>query len=164
MAVADIDPGRRSFLARLIRVLGGVALLEAGWVAVSGLVQTPRKTMSPGGPGIVVAGPVDRFAPGSVTPFAEGKFYLARDADGSFLALHRKCTHLGCSVPWNEDEQRFACPCHASAFDIHGDVINAPAPRPLDLFPVTISDGIVTVDTTKPIRRRAFEPTQVVQG
>jgi cytochrome b6-f complex iron-sulfur subunit len=144
--------------------LGGIALLEAGWVAVTSLVPRAGSDSSVDGPGVVVAGPVERFAPGSVTPFAEGRFFLARDEDGGFLALHRKCTHLGCSVPWNEDEQRFACPCHASAFDIHGDVVNAPAPRPLDLFPVTISDGIVKVDTGKLIRRSAFEPDQVVRG
>ena len=162
--MADLDPGRRSFLARMLRVLGGVALLEAGWIVVTSLVPRAGSEPAPDGPGVIVAGPVERFAPGSVTPFAAGRFFLARDEDGGFLALHRKCTHLGCSVPWNEDEQRFACPCHASAFDIHGDVVNAPAPRPLDLFPVTISDGVVKVDTAKLIRRNAFEPTQVVRA
>lgn len=162
--MADLDQGRRRFLGRLMRVLGGIALLEAGWIAVSSLVARTREQSSPDGPSVIVAGPVDRFALGSVTPFAEGRFYLARDEDGGFLALHRKCTHLGCSVPWNEDEQRFACPCHASAFDIHGDVVNAPAPRPLDLYAVTIDDGIVKVDTARLIRRRSFERDQVVRA
>jgi len=161
--MADVDRHRRSFLARMMRVLGGVAILEAGWIAVSALV--PRRHRSPlkSGPGVMVAGPVERFEPGSVTAFADGKFYLARLEDGGFLAVHRKCTHLGCSVPWNVDEQRFACPCHASAFDIRGDVVNAPAPRPLDIFPVAIENGIVTVDTGQLIRRKAFESSQVVR-
>lgn len=162
--MADLDPVRRRFLVRLMRVLGGIALLEAGWIAVSNFVPGTRGKMATDGPGIVVAGPVERFSPGSVTPFADGKFYLVRDGDGGFLALHRKCTHLGCSVPWNEAEQRFACPCHASAFDIRGDVVNAPAPRPLDLFAVTIDDGIVRVDTTKLTRRISFEPDQIVRA
>ena len=38
--------------------------------------------------------------------------------DGGFLALHRQCTHLGCTVPWVPARQAFVCPCHASAFDI----------------------------------------------
>jgi len=147
-----------------MRVLGGIALLEAGWIAVSGLVPGARNKKLPDGPDVIVAGPVERFEPGSVTPFAEGGFYLVRIEDGGFLALHRKCTHLGCSVPWKGDEQRFACPCHASAFDIHGDVVNAPAPRALDLFPVAIVGGVVKVDTARPIRRRAFDPDQVVRA
>jgi len=147
----------------MMRVLGGVAILEAGWIAVSALMPHRRRPPLMSGPGVMVAGPVERFEPGSVTAFADGKFYLARLEDGSFLALHRKCTHLGCSVPWNADEQRFACPCHASAFDIRGDVVNAPAPRPLDIFPVAIENGIVRVDTGQLIRRKAFESSQVVR-
>lgn len=162
--MADLEPGRRRFLVRLMSALGGVALLEASWIAISNFVPGARGAKLPEGPGVIVAGPVERFPTGSVTPFAEGGFYLVRDEQGGFLALHRKCTHLGCSVPWHEDEQRFACPCHGSAFDIHGDVVSAPAPRPLDMLAVTISDGVVTVDTTTPIRRTAFEPDQVVRS
>jgi cytochrome b6-f complex iron-sulfur subunit len=65
-------------------------------------------------------------------------------------------------VPWRPDEQRFACPCHASAFDIRGAVLESPAPRPLDLLAVAIEDGVVFVDTTQRIRRSSFEPGQVV--
>ena len=36
---------------------------------------------------MIVAGPVDRFEPGTVTAFPEGRFYLARLAGGGFLAL-----------------------------------------------------------------------------
>ena len=83
--------------------------------------------------------------------------------DGGFLALYRKCTHLGCTVPWVADRERFACPCHASVFDVRGDVLSPPAPRPLDLFPVRIENGIVKVDTRTPQRREAFDPSQVVR-
>ena len=162
--MVDVDKQRRSFLSRMTRVLGGVAVLQAGWVALSVLLPgRPKMALSAGG-SVRVAGPVDRFVPGSVTAFADGQFFLARTEDGGFLAMHRKCTHLGCSVPWNADEQRFTCPCHASAFDIRGDIINAPAPRPLDLFPVTIEDGIVHVDTNRPVRRQSFEPDQIARA
>lgn len=162
--MADIDKSRRRLLSRLMRLLGGVAVLEAGWVAMSVLASGRRKKPAADGPGVIIAGPVDRFEPGSVTAFADGKFYLARLEDGGFLALHRKCTHLGCSVPWIVDEQRFACPCHASAFNIRGDVVNAPAPRPLDLFAVVIIEGVVRVDTGQLIRRKTFEPEQAVRA
>jgi len=162
--MADVDPNRRRFLGTMMRVLGGLAIFQTGWIAVSALL--PRKPVAAlvDGPDVRVAGPVERFEPGSVTAFPDGKFYLVRLEDGGFLAMHRKCTHLGCSVPWIVDEQRFACPCHASAFDIRGDVVNAPAPRPLDLFPVTIEKGIVKVDAGQPIRRTEFKPDQVVRG
>lgn len=30
------------------------------------------------------------------------------------------CTHLGCLVPWYEDENKFICPCHNSMYDSTG--------------------------------------------
>jgi cytochrome b6-f complex iron-sulfur subunit len=67
-------------------------------------------------------------------------------------------------VPWFEPEQRFACPCHASAFDIRGAVVNPPAPRPLDLFTVSVDSGVVKVDTGRLIRRTSFESGQAVRA
>ena len=48
-------------------------------------------------------------------------------------------------VPWEAPQNQFVCPCHASAFDARGDVLNPPAPRALDLFPVIIEAGLVKV-------------------
>ena len=157
----ELDPGRRGFLSRLLVGLGVLASLEAAWIAVS-TFGSRRNPVSAGGAGVLEAGPVGRFARGTVTPFPEADFYLSRLEDGGFLALHRKCTHLGCSVPWHADEARFACPCHASAFDIRGAVLDSPAPRPLDLLAVAIEDGVVYVDTTRRIRPSSFESGQVV--
>jgi len=151
---------RRKFLWTLWIVLGGVVVLELVAVAVS--FFRPRRSHTEGdGGGVVVAGPIDRFEPDSVTAFPQGKFYLARLAGGGFLALSRECTHLGCTVPWDSSSKRFVCPCHASSFDITGGVLSPPAPRALDLHPVRIENGIVKVDTSKKIKRRAFDASQV---
>ena len=77
------------------------------------------------------------------------------------LALWWKCPHLGCTVPWIEEEKRFLCPCHSSAFDIKGNVISKPAPRALDLYAVFIENNIVKVDTGKSIKRSEFRTEQV---
>jgi cytochrome b6-f complex iron-sulfur subunit len=111
---------------------------------------------------LMEAGPVAAFLPGTVTAFPQGHFYLARLEDGGFLALSRRCTHLGCTVPWAADENRFLCPCHSSAFDIRGEVIRSPAPRALDIFHVMIENNMVTVDTGKLIKRSRFDIEQVV--
>lgn len=103
--------------------------------------------------GVFKVGNVDDFPLNSVTPITNGRFYVVRLADGGFLALYQKCTHLGCAVPWNPAQGKFVCPCHGSAFEQDGQVLNTPAPRPLDRFAVTITDGQVGVDTAKPIQR-----------
>jgi cytochrome b6-f complex iron-sulfur subunit len=155
-------PSRRSFLTYVWLGLGIAALAEATGIVLAFLRPRPKAPKSAAG--LVVAGPADGFAPGSVTAFPAGKFYLVRLADGGFLALHRQCTHLGCSVPWDEAAGRFACPCHASVFDLRGDVLAPPAPRPLDLFAVRIENGVVKVDVSAPLRRSAFDAAQVTRA
>lgn len=154
---------RRSFFARLWLFLGLVALAELIWVTVSFLRPKKRKEIAEESD-IITAGPVDNFEPGSVTAFPRGRFYLARLVDGGFLAISRKCTHLGCTVPWVAEENRFVCPCHASVFDIRGVVLSPPAPRPLDIYPVTIENNVVKVDISEAVERKRFENKQVVKG
>jgi cytochrome b6-f complex iron-sulfur subunit len=153
---------RRSFLTVLWISLGIVALVEFIGLVIAFLLPR-KKTAKTGEFGTVVeAGLVETFAPGSVSAFVRGRFYLARLEDGGFLALSRKCTHLGCTVPWLPVEKKFACPCHSSAFDIRGEVISPPAPRALDIYPVFIENNIVKVNTGRQIKRSEFRPDQVI--
>jgi len=111
----------------------------------------------------VSAGQVAEFDPGTVTHVPQGRFYISRLEDAGMLALWHRCTHLGCTVPWREDEARFRCPCHSSIFNEKGEVLGGPAPRPLDIFPIEIVDGEILVDTSSPIERDRFEPSQATQ-
>jgi cytochrome b6-f complex iron-sulfur subunit len=151
---------RRSFFWTLGIALAGIAAFEYAVLAVDFLRPRRRRFRDAAG-SIVRAGPVEQFEPDSVTAFPQGKFYLARLKDGGFLAMSRECTHLGCTVPWIAGEHRFVCPCHASAFDINGEVVSPPAPRPLDLYAVRIENGVVKVDVSRPVRRRSFLAEQV---
>lgn len=159
---ATVEPvaaasSRRRFFWQIWLALGGVALLEYLWLVVDFL--NPRSLVEQ--VGTVIAGPVERFEMKSVTAFQRGEFYLSRLEDGGFLALSRVCTHLGCTVPWDDTEGRFICPCHSSEYDEKGVVLSPPAPRPLDLFPVRIENGVVKVDIVEPIKRTAFDESQV---
>ncbi len=51
--------------------------------------------------------------------------------DKGFIVLSRVCTHLGCLVDYNRGERRLICPCHAGNFDLEGNVISGPPPKPL---------------------------------
>ncbi len=156
------DKSRRSFLSKLWLLLGIALLVELIWVLVSFL--RPRKPKAEtDAQNTIIAGPVDRFEPGFVTAFPQGKFYLARLEGGGFLALSRVCTHLGCTVPWVPDENRFICPCHASSFDITGNVINPPAPRALDLFQIEIENNIVKVFLDRTVKRKRYRDDQVTK-
>jgi cytochrome b6-f complex iron-sulfur subunit len=150
---------RRSFLGLIWAGLGGIAVLEAGVITV--IYMKPRLSEGEFG-NIITVGPVSDFPAGSVTLITNGRFYLSRLEDGGFLALFQRCTHLGCSVPWIQKENKFICPCHNSQFDVTGEVMSPPASRAMDLFRTFIEDGIIKVDTGKIINRNHFDSTQVV--
>ncbi len=151
---------RREFLG----IAWGVSLFGLIGQAGVALVRffTPR--IEPGAFGAkVVAGQVDEFQPGTVNHVQKGRFYISRLEDGGILAIWHRCTHLGCTVPWRENEGRFNCPCHSSIFNNTGEVISGPAPRPMDIFPVEINERQVIVDTGRPIQRDKFEPSQATK-
>lgn len=58
---------------------------------------------------------------------------LVRLADGKYYAHGQKCSHLGCSVNFNREQNCLQCPCHSGAYDIRsGLVLHGPPRRPLD--------------------------------
>ncbi|MFL7838980.1 MAG: ubiquinol-cytochrome c reductase iron-sulfur subunit [Candidatus Promineifilaceae bacterium] len=149
---------RRDFLKLGVGALSALAVLEIGGASL--LFMKPRTLEGEFG-GVVDAGAVDSFTPGSVVHFPGSRFYLIRAPEGGFLAVYQRCTHLGCSVEWEADKGQFFCPCHASSFDMVGNVQNPPAPRALDTFPVTIEDGQVLVDTGTIQSRDSFAAEQL---
>lgn len=62
-----------------------------------------------------------------------------RDTSGMLHAVSPTCTHLGCTVLWNDAEHTWDCPCHGSRFDIDGTVLDGPATAPLARVDVEIT-------------------------
>ena len=156
------EPSRRSFLSILWIGLGTVAFFELAALVIAFLRPNNKRATARDTDAIIDAGRVENFPLNSVTAFVRGKFYLCRMEDGGFLAVSRKCTHLGCTVPWVDEKKKFACPCHGSSFDIRGQIITPPAPRALDIFHLFIENQTVKVDTARPIKRSEFLPEQLV--
>jgi cytochrome b6-f complex iron-sulfur subunit len=151
---------RRDFFGLAWKGLGILAALEIAALIISYLFSGEnRKTAAP--KQLLEAGPVDSFSMGTVSAFMGGRFYLARLQDGGFIALSLRCTHLGCAVSWEEGKKRFVCPCHSSVFGISGEVLNPPAPRALNYYPVLIENGIVKVDIGTLKERNVFRKDQL---
>ncbi|MCP4543969.1 MAG: Rieske (2Fe-2S) protein [Chloroflexi bacterium] len=151
---------RRNFLKLGIGVLGVIATLEAG---AAGVLFLQSRGQEEGFGGLITAGSIDDFPLGSVIEFPEHRFFLIRSHDGGFLAVHNRCTHLGCTVFWDPEQNHFVCPCHASSFDFYGDFESPPVPRPLDTLSIQIKeDMVVQVDTSRLQQRENFMPEQLV--
>lgn len=147
---------RRQFMRSLMWGSVGFFALEASLAGLA--LFWPRNVRGFGSE--IRVGPLENFPVGSVTRVREGKFYISRMENG-FIALYWRCTHLGCTVPWNEAEQLFHCPCHGSMYERTGQNIAGPAPRPLDYMESRVEDGQIVVNTGRIIERERFDPGQV---
>jgi Rieske Fe-S protein len=163
MTETDPSMSRRNFLNRIWAFLGLVAAGEVGWLGLSFMNSRKKRNQPVKTESIITAGPMERFKPETVTAIPSGQFYLACLADGSYLAMSRTCTHLGCSVAWDDEKNRFVCPCHGSTFNLNGEALTAPAPRPLDTYPVRIENGIIKVDIASSRKRERFDPDQATK-
>jgi glycine/D-amino acid oxidase-like deaminating enzyme/nitrite reductase/ring-hydroxylating ferredoxin subunit len=68
---------------------------------------------------------------GRVVDVAGAAVAVYRALDGSVIQRSAICTHLGCTVAWNDTERTWDCPCHGSRFRPDGAVIAGPAEAPL---------------------------------
>ncbi|HEY9805244.1 MAG TPA: Rieske 2Fe-2S domain-containing protein [Candidatus Obscuribacterales bacterium] len=65
-------------------------------------------------------------------------------------AIGSVCTHLGCTVKWKLEQNRFVCPCHGSQYDALGRVVKGPAKRSLALVTVVEKQNQVRLVDHKP--------------
>jgi cytochrome b6-f complex iron-sulfur subunit len=145
----DARLGRRQALRLGFLGVAGLATAE-----LSGLVAPFLRVTRVEGLGTPIAvgtavGLLEAFAKTDDRPILNyaGRFFLLR-APGGIVAAYRKCTHLGCTVPFNAAEDRFHCVCHQSVYDKHTALLlGGPAPRGLDLFHMRDVEGTLIVDT-----------------
>lgn len=144
---------RRSVAAPVVLILvaaGGSAMWRRAWP------PTPARLG-----GIVQAGRPEDYDLGEVRHWPQGRFHLVRVPQG-FLALYDRCPHLGCPIPAPRNGV-FECRCHFSRFALDGSRLSGPAERPMDLLPVTMSQGALLVSTGESavLRRSGFDIGQV---
>ena len=138
---------RREFLN--LAWLASLGFLTLDIAGITYLFAMPRFKEGEFG-GIFTTGRVsDLPAPGSAPEnYPKVKLWLS-NTDNGVVAIYKVCTHLGCLYNWNDQENKFICPCHGSQFQSNGEYIRGPAPRSLDRFVVRIvsSDGTVLAET-----------------
>ena len=156
--IIPADSNRRKFMQLALKALGAVAVVEIG--AIGSLFLTSHSLDGEFG-GIITVGQVEDFTPGSVVSFEEGNFYLVRTLEGGFLAIYRRCPHLGCTVNWVPQKEKFFCPCHAASFDPNGEGQSQVVARSLDTFPILFEDGAVKVDTSRIQVREHHSPEHI---
>lgn len=67
--------------------------------------------------------------------------YVYRKNESEVRVFSDICTLLGCRVSWHAGQEHYISPCHNGHFDIVGNVVSGPPPRPLDEYVVKIENG-----------------------
>lgn len=140
------DMSRRSFLSTSWKV--GFGLLAAAGVITTWDLLKP--TLAAGFDVIVKTVAPEAVPSAGVLEVPKARGYLVKTED-DVLALSEVCTHLGCRVPYIDENTRFECPCHGSKFTREGNYIEGPAPRGMDEYATEVVDGVIVVDTSEVI-------------
>ncbi len=69
---------------------------------------------------------------GKVMKYKNINALVYRESEDKYVFLENKCTHMGCSLIWNDVDKLWECKCHGSIFDKHGHVIYGPAIKDLN--------------------------------
>jgi cytochrome b6-f complex iron-sulfur subunit len=94
---------------------------------------------------VLKLGPLDSLTRGEARLVRHGDrpIVVVRTADDSLVGLSAVCTHLNCVLTWDSAEGILLCPCHDGSFDINGNVLGGPPPRPLERYRVEVRLGEV---------------------
>jgi Rieske Fe-S protein len=82
---------------------------------------------------------------GQIFKFGTRPAILVRTSGGDLKALSAVCTHLNCTVQYRPDLSHIWCACHNGHFDLNGQNISGPPPRPLDAFVVNVRGNQIVV-------------------
>ena len=61
------------------------------------------------------------------------------------IAVSRVCTHLGCLVQYDKENKRLLCPCHAGVYDLEGNIVSGPPPKPLPKLPLRVEGETIVI-------------------
>ncbi|RJP50621.1 MAG: ubiquinol-cytochrome c reductase iron-sulfur subunit [Anaerolineaceae bacterium] len=148
---------RRDFIKVTTGIVGGLIGLAIGLPIVAYLLSPSLRTSEDNS--TIDLGPLEKFPVGIPTKFEFTRtkvngwertatnygLYVVRRINNEVRVFSDICTHLGCRVSWHPNQEHYISPCHDGHFDLLGNVVSGPPPRPLDEFVTHIENGNLIV-------------------
>jgi len=123
-------------------------------LTIDRLLYSRRQVLSLGRKTLLVLGlgclyPVSRYLRAKENPLAEARIassempltinwqrlgqtrFWLRQGKHEPEAMWASCTHLGCEVSYDLEQEQWLCPCHGSRFNRDGQPLSGPALSPL---------------------------------
>ena len=141
----ESHPTRRRFLDWLSKAFLG--LWGLGVAGAIGAYLRPPEHGSGMAERTVRVGLLEDFRIGEARLVRHGvsPFYVVRLDATRIVALSAVCTHVRCILGFDRERRALTCPCHDGRFDLAGQVLSGPPPRPLPSYTVSVRAGEVFV-------------------
>ncbi|HEU4389495.1 MAG TPA: ubiquinol-cytochrome c reductase iron-sulfur subunit [Blastocatellia bacterium] len=135
---------RRSFLNYLLGTSIGATLVAIAYPIIKFVI--PPEVIEAAQTS-VIAGKVNELPinSGKIFKFGNKPGLVIHTADGQFKALSATCTHLDCIVQYQADQKRIWCACHNGVYNLNGQNVSGPPPRPLDEYVVNVKGDEIHV-------------------
>jgi Rieske Fe-S protein len=134
------EPGRQERRDLLAWLLGGsaVASLSSFFYPVFRFLIPPA--VAGATVNEVAAGKVQDLRPnsGKIVKFGNKPALLVRVNEADWKAFSAVCTHLNCTVQYQDTSRQIWCACHNAFYDLNGRVVSGPPPKPLEEFTVRV--------------------------
>ncbi|MCL4475536.1 MAG: ubiquinol-cytochrome c reductase iron-sulfur subunit [Nitrospirae bacterium] len=133
---------RRRFLGIVLAVLGSTAAGSLAYPLLRFFAPPARdnKTKS-----ISIRKSDIRLGEAKEIVFNNNPVIVINRYEKGFVAFSKVCTHLGCLVEYDKGLRKLVCPCHAGTFDLDGNVLSGPPPRPLPAIPLKVEGDFVVI-------------------
>jgi cytochrome b6-f complex iron-sulfur subunit len=95
----------------------------------------------------VLAGKVSDLKPnsGKIVKFGSLPVLLVRISETEWGAFSGVCTHLNCTVQYKDSSRQIWCACHNGLYNLNGQVVSGPPPKPLEPYDVHVRGEDVVV-------------------
>ncbi len=143
--VLDSATTRRGFLGYMSKALLGLWAL-GGLGATLSYLRAPERERHLA-ERIVPVGPLEALRVGEAKFVRHGStpFFVIRTDATKVVAMSAVCTHVRCILGFDRERRIIVCPCHDGRFDLGGNVISGPPPKPLKTYEVAVRAGEVYV-------------------
>jgi len=141
--IVGTQPTRRSFIDYLLGT-SAIATLGAIVYPIFRFMQPPQIVES--AENSVVAAKLNELPnnSGKIFKFGNKPGIVVRTDTGELKAFSAVCTHLECIVQYRAETKQIWCACHNGQYNLSGQNIGGPPPRPLEEYQVnTRGDDVV---------------------
>jgi cytochrome b6-f complex iron-sulfur subunit len=145
------DMTRRRFTQAAMGAVGACYAAALGYPVYRYLATPARRATEAAAVSEVALSLAELPHAGSALVFRFGSrpAMLIHHADGTLACFDAVCTHLGCTVQFQPENDRIFCACHSGEYDPRtGANVAGPPPRPLKAFTVEKTNEQVIITRT----------------